>query len=93
MKHSDATIRKLCAQLDLDRDFVVQCLTESVAEVEEVNARLEFKDATLLRLRRVQRICLTFEVELSVALLLVNIHDHAADLRSQLVSLKHNPLP
>jgi hypothetical protein len=67
---SQAEIHALCESLDIDDDFFVACLEDSVIELYEVEGHLELANATALRLRRLQRICVTFSVDVSVALML-----------------------
>jgi hypothetical protein len=58
--------------MEIEDQFLLACLEESVVELYEVEGRLEFANATALRLRRLQRICLTFDVDVTVALLLMH---------------------
>ena len=69
---SEAAIHHLCLQLEIEDLFFVACLQESVIEVYETEDRLELANGTALRLRRLQRICLTFNVDVSVALALMH---------------------
>jgi hypothetical protein len=69
----EAAIRRLCEQLDIEDHFLISCLEESVIEVDEMEGRLELANGTVLRLRRLQRICMTFNVDLPVALMLSEI--------------------
>lgn len=70
-KLSKTAIRRLCEQLDLEDHFFLACLEESVVDVYKVEGRLELVNGTVLRLRRLQRICLTFGVDVPVARLLM----------------------
>ena len=70
-KPSEAAIHQLCVQLDIEEHFFMACLEESVIEVSETEGRLELANGTVLRLRRLQRICLTFDVDVPVALMLM----------------------
>jgi hypothetical protein len=67
---ADAAIHALCERLELEEHFLIACLDESAIEVSQVEGRLELANGTALRLRRLQRICLTFNVDVSVALML-----------------------
>ena len=69
-KLSKAAIRRLCEQLDLEDHFFLACLEESVIDVYAVEGRLEPANGTVLRLRRLQRLCLTFDVDVPVAVML-----------------------
>jgi hypothetical protein len=67
---SEAAIRQLCEQLGIEGRFFMACLEESVIEVYETEGHLDLANGTILRLRRLQRICLTFEVDVPVAVML-----------------------
>ena len=63
-------IQRLCERLDVDPHVLVVCLEESVVEIAEVNGQLDLQNGTVLRLRRLQRICYVFDVDIYAALLL-----------------------
>jgi hypothetical protein len=71
MSYPKAAIHQLCVRLDIEDHFFMACLEESVIEIDETEGRLELANGTALRLRRLQRICLTFNVDVPVALLLM----------------------
>jgi hypothetical protein len=64
-------IERLCVQLDVDPRFFVVCLEESIIEVTTIKGRLDLGNGTVLRLRRLQRICATFDMDPQMALLLL----------------------
>jgi hypothetical protein len=68
---SEAAIHQLCARLEIEDHLFMACLEESIIEVDETEGRLELANGTALRLRRLQRICLTFHVDVPVALQLM----------------------
>jgi len=70
-KPSTALIHQLCAQLAVERQFIMVCLEESAIEIRRTKGRLTLANGTALRLRRLQRICLTFDVDVHAALLLM----------------------
>ncbi len=70
-KPSEAAIRQFCVELEIEDHFFMACLEESVIEVYETDGRLELGNASALRLRRLQRVCLTFNVDVPVALLMM----------------------
>jgi hypothetical protein len=70
-KPSKAAISRLCENLGIEDQFFMVCLAESVIEIRETQGRLELTNGTVLRLRRLQRICLTFDVDVPVALMLM----------------------
>jgi hypothetical protein len=69
---SDRAIHRLCEEMEIEDEFLLTCLEESVVELDEIDGRLEFANATALRLRRLQRVCLTFHVDVTVGLLLMH---------------------
>ena len=81
-------IRDLCATLQVDEGFFVQCLEASVVAVHEVDGRLELANATLLRLRRLERICATLEVPLPAALLVSRLTERVSVLEEELRRLR-----
>ena len=68
---SELAIHQLSEHMDIEDQFLLACLEESVVELYEIEGRLEFANATALRLRRLQRICLTFHVDVPVAVMLM----------------------
>ena len=70
-KPSEEAIHALCECLDVEDYFLVACLEESILEVYETEGRLELVNGTVMRLRRLQRICLTFNVDVPVAVMLM----------------------
>ena len=82
--YPEAEIQDLCRRLDIDPGFLRDCLAESVIEIQETDARLDLVNATTLRLRRLQRICHTLNVDLPVALLLNDLLQRVANLEKTL---------
>jgi len=72
MRLSEAALREPCAGLEIEPAFLAACLEESMVAVEDRQGRLELSQGTALRLRRLQRICLTFHVDVHVAVLLIS---------------------
>ena len=70
-RRPEAAIHPLCENLEIEDHFFIACLEESVIDVDEVEGRLELANGPALRLRRLQRICLTFSVDVPVALLMM----------------------
>ena len=70
---SETAIRQLCGHLEIEEHFFIACLEESVIEIDETQGRLDLCNGTALRLRRLQRICLTFNVDVPVALMLSEV--------------------
>jgi hypothetical protein len=69
-KPSEKAIRHVCKNFAVETDFLRACLEASVIEIYETKNHIDLVNGTALRLRRLQRICLTFEVDLPVALIL-----------------------
>lgn len=84
----DVLIRQLCESLHVDHGFFVECLQESVVEVHEVNGRLELANATVLRLRRLERICGALEVPVPAALMLSTLTQRVAELEEEIRQLR-----
>jgi hypothetical protein len=74
-KPSDKKIRHLCKTLAVETHFLKACLEASVVEIYETKGHVDLGNGTALRLRRLQRICLTFEVDLPVALILAEFRN------------------
>lgn len=71
LRPPDAAICQLCETLEVEVHFLRVCLEESVIDVYETEGRLELANGTALRLRRLQRICVTFNVDVPIALMLM----------------------
>ncbi len=80
---SDIAVQKLCRELQIDSDFLVQCLHASVIEVHETEGHLVLGNGTVLLLRRLERICVTLNVDISGALLLLKLTQRVADLEEE----------
>jgi len=87
-EYSETAIQQLCERLQIETGFFIQCFQESVIEVEEIDGHLDLGNGTILRLRRLQRICHTFNVDLPVALLLSDLVHRVADLEEEVHSLR-----
>lgn len=85
---SDTALQNLCERLQIDPEFFVECLRESVIEVHEIEGRLDLGNGTVLRLRQLERICTTLNVDLPVALLLVQLTQQVADLEEKVRLLR-----
>jgi hypothetical protein len=73
IRHSEKTLDQLAKRFEVDTDFLMECLHESVIEVRGSRADLDLGNGTALRLRRLERICHTLNVEVPVAALLVEL--------------------
>jgi hypothetical protein len=72
-KPSEKAIRHVSKKLNVETHFLKGCLEASVVEVYELKGRMDLAHGTALRLRRLQRICLTFNVDLPIALMLSHL--------------------
>ena len=68
---SKTALRRLCEQLEVEDHFFLACLEESVVDVDEVKGRIALAHGSVFRLRRLQRICLTFGVDVPLARMLM----------------------
>lgn len=84
----EATIQQLCERFNVDSEFLVQCLHESVIEIRETDGHWDLDSGTALRLRQLQRICRAFNVELPVALHLLNLNQRIAELEQEVRLLR-----
>jgi hypothetical protein len=83
---SDPEIQKLCRVLHIDAGFFVECVRESAVEIEEVEGRVKLGNASALRLRRLERLCEALDVELPVAMLLLELTRRVDELEEKLRS-------
>jgi len=74
-EYSQKALQELCQRLEVDAVFFAQCVELSIIEIEVHDERLEVFNGTLLRLRRLQPICDTFDVDISVGLLLLKFSE------------------
>ncbi len=90
---TEAAIQQLCERLQIDSGFFAQCLQESVVEIHEVNGRWELANGTIIRLRRLERICNTLNVGVTAALLVLDLTQKVTDLEEEVHSLhKSRPI-
>jgi len=88
MAHSEDALRQLSRRLDIEALFLKECMQAAVVEIQEIDGTLDLAEGTTLRLRRLQRICHTFNVDLHVALLLAQLSQRAADLEREVEALR-----
>jgi hypothetical protein len=89
-KYPNAVIVQLSQRFEVGPGFLAQCLEESVIEVREVQGTWDLDGGTLLHLRRLQRICDTFDVEPAAAKLILDLTERIADLEEEIRMLRHN---
>jgi len=89
MRNADPVlIRQLCATLQVDEEFVLHCLEESVIEVHEIDGHLHLANATALRLRQIERICAALDVSVPAALMIHRLTERVAELEEHVRRLK-----
>ena len=88
-KPSDPEIQKLCRVLHIDAGFFVECVRESAVEIEEIDGRVNLGNASALRLRRLERLCDALDVDVPVALLLLELTRRVDELEEKLRWEKH----
>ncbi len=87
-QYPEIAIIQLCRRLQVDSGFFEQCLQESAIQVHEIDGRLDIENGTALRLRRLERICRTLNVELPIALLLLDFTGRIAELEEEIRLLR-----
>lgn len=85
---SDAPLKQLCERLQIAPEFFVQCLQESFVEIQEIDGRLDLGNGTVLRLRQLERICVTLNVDVSGAMLLLKLTQRVAELEEEVRLLR-----
>ncbi len=89
---SDIALKQLCDRLQINPEFVVQCLQESVVEIHEIDGRLDLGNGTILRLRQLERICVALNVDVSGAVLLLKLTQRVAELEEEVRLLREGQL-
>ena len=88
-KPSDPEIQRLCRVLHIDAEFFFECVRESAVEIEEIDGRVHLGNASALRLRRLERLCDALDVDVPVALLLLELTRRVDELEEKLRWEKH----
>jgi|GEM_PF-3518411 len=84
-KYAPEDIQKLCRRLEVDSGFFVDCLEASIVEIQETEeGQIDLTNGSLLQLRRLQRICHTFHVEVFMGWHLLALTQRIAELEDQL---------
>jgi hypothetical protein len=81
--YPEAVIITLCERLRVQRGFLVQCLEESVVEVQEIQGHWDLSNGTALRLRRLERLCRALNVDVPTAKLILDLTQRVADLEEE----------
>ena len=86
--YPESAIQALCQRLHIDSGFFVECVRESVVEIDEIDGRLDLGNGTALRLRQLERICRALDVDLLIALRLLELSHRVAELEEEVRSLR-----
>jgi hypothetical protein len=74
----------LSERFHVERGFLAQCIEESVVQIQEVAGEWDLSDGTALRLRRLERLCRTFEIDVPIAKRILELTERVALLEEQL---------
>jgi len=86
--YSEAALEELGKQLQIEPEFIKECTHEASIEFLEDESGLGFANGSALRLRRLQRLCETFEIDLPVAALLAELTRRITALEDELNQLR-----
>jgi len=84
----EAAIQELSRHLHVAAEFFVECLSESVIEIKEIDGHWDLRNGTVLRLRQLERICNTLNVQLPVALQIFDLTQRVAELEEEIRLLR-----
>ena len=87
-KHSKTTVQHLCERLQVNADFLEQCLSESVIKIHESEGQVELDNGTFLHLRKLERVCRTFDVDVPTAIMLRDLLRRVAELEEEIHRLR-----
>jgi hypothetical protein len=71
-KHDPKRVEKLSQRMSIEPQFLHACIEASIIEIRENSGDLDFENGTAIELRRLERVCLTFAVDIHVALLITH---------------------
>jgi len=78
----------LSERFHIERGFLAQCIAESVIEIHEVEGEWDLSNGTALRLRRLERLCQTLDVDVPAAKQILDLTERIADLENQIQRLR-----
>jgi hypothetical protein len=84
VNYSDKAIRALSKKLRVDQGLFIECVEASVVEIRETDGQLNLSNASALRLRRLERVCQTFDLEVDVAVMILDLVQRVTDLERRL---------
>ena len=88
-KYTETAIHEFCRSLRIDSAFFSECLQESVIEIREIEGRLDMGNGTALRLRQLERICGTLNVDVPTARLVLDLANRIAELEENVRRLEN----
>lgn len=86
--YPDAIVVRLSQSLHVDRGFIIECIEERVIEIREEKGEWSVVEGGTLQLRRLQRVCHTFNVNVPVAKHILDLTDRLAQLEYELSRLR-----
>jgi len=87
-KYSDASVKTLCQCLEVDSDFLMACLEASAIDIREEENHLRLDNGSILRLRRLERLCHTFQVDVPMAVRILALTQRVVELEDELRTMR-----
>jgi hypothetical protein len=84
MSVPDAILVRLSESLRIEHGFLVQCIEESIVEIREGNV----SNGSVLRLRKLERVCRTFNVDVPTAKHILELTERLAALEEEIGRLR-----
>jgi hypothetical protein len=81
--YPEMVLIRLSESLRVDRGFLTQCIEASVLEIQETDGAWGVSNGSVLRLRRLERLCHVFNVDVPVAKHILDLTDRLAELEEQ----------
>ena len=80
----------LCQRLQIETEFFEACIEESVIELHESDGQLVVGNGTTLQLRKLERLCQTFHIDVPTAILLRDLRQRVAELEEEIKQLRRS---
>jgi len=88
-KRGEADLIELARRLEITTEFLLDCVEYSAVRLVEMEDHVDLKEDSVLKLRRLQRICDAFDVDACVGTMLLDMADHIAELERE--TLRQRP--
>lgn len=88
MKINRKTIHVLSERLHMSEDFLTHCVEYSLVQMEGRGKNVDLLPGTALRLRRLQRLVETFDIDVSIAALLLDRMETISRLEREIRTLR-----